>query len=135
VGSAVALIICGVAGRLWYVALLDRRFTTRQIRGGAMDPRAAARVVARWNFTTATVHLVFALVLLWILIPWVPPTPRANATEMAVGIPLTWLAGICCLLLTDMKFRRQLRDSVRYPVDGNVVPLRGSRAQKVSRSG
>ena len=125
VGTAAALCICGIAARMWYMAFADLRFTKEQIRLRTMTPRGAARVVARWNFTTASVHLFFAIVLIWILIPGIPPTPRENATTMAIGIPLTWLLGISCLLLTDIKFRRQLRDSVRQPTDDNVIPLRG----------
>ena len=89
-----------------------------------------ARVVARWNFTTVSVHLFFALVLVWMLVPEIPPTPRANATIMAIGIPLTWLTGISCLLLTDIRFRRRLRESVRKPVDDNVVALRSRRSRE-----
>src|SRR5712691_3327356 len=115
IGTAAALGICGVAARMWSLAFGDLRFTKEQIHLRTMTPRDAARVVARWNFTTASVHLFFAIVLIWILIPGIPPTPRENATTMAIGIPLTWLLGISCLLLTDIKFRRQLRDSVRQP--------------------
>jgi len=125
IGTAAALGICGIAARMWTLAFGDLRFTKEQIRLRTMTPRDAARVVARWNFTTASVHLFFAIVLIWILIPGIPPTPRENATTMAIGIPLTWLLGISCLLLTDIKFRRQLRDSVRQPSEDNVIPLRG----------
>jgi hypothetical protein len=129
IGTGVALALCAVAGRMWHLALQDMRFTRERIRTGAMGPRDTPRVVARWNFTTASVHLFFAIVLVWVLLPAIPPTPRDNATVMAIGVPLTWLAGISCLLLTDLKFRRELRASVRQSPAGNVVPLRSRRSR------
>ncbi len=133
IGTAVALCICAIAARMWFLALQDVRFTTRQIRDGSLGHRDPARVVARWNFTTVSVHLFFAIVLLWMLFPGVPPTPRENATIMAIGIPLTWALGMGCLLLTDLTFRRQLRESVRQPAGDNVVPLR-SRASRTRQA-
>jgi len=130
IGTIAAVCICGVAARMWYLALEDLRFTKDQIRRGNLGAGDPARVVARWNFTTASVHLFFAVMLIWILVPEIPPTPRDSATTMAIGIPLIWLLGISCQLLTDMRFRRQLRESVRRASAGNVVPLDARRPSR-----
>lgn len=127
VGTIVAIGICGVAVRVWYLALSEIRLTKRQIAEGALDRGDPVAVVARWNFTTACVHLFFALVLVWILVPLIPPTPRSNATMMAVGVPLLWLVGVSCVLVTDLKFRRRLQAAVARGAGDNVIPLRGRR--------
>ena len=126
VGTIAAVLIATIAAWMWHRALSDLVFTREQVRTGAVGANDPPCVVARWNFTTGSVRLFFAAVLIWIQVPAIPPTPAHNAELMAVGTPIVFLAGVGSLLLVDLRFRRRLRRVVRIPPESNVVAMRRS---------
>jgi hypothetical protein len=127
-GTGVAVVTATIAAWMWHRALSDLLFTREQVRAGAVHSSDPPCVVARWNFTTGSVRLFFAGVLIWILIPAIPPTPAHNARLLAVGTPLFFLAGVGSLLLVDLRFRSRLHRVLRIPPESNVVAIRRSRA-------
>jgi hypothetical protein len=124
VGTIAAVLIATIAAGMWHRALSDLVFTREQVRAGIVHASDPPCVVARWNFSTGSVRLFFAALLIWILVPAIPPTPAHNAELMAVGTPLVFLAGVGSLLLVDLRFRRRLRRVVRIPPESNVVAMR-----------
>jgi hypothetical protein len=127
-GTIAAGLVATIAAWMWHRALSDLLFTRQQVRSGAVRASDPPCVVARWNFATGSVRLFFAGMLIWILMPAVPPTPVHNAELLAVGTPLVFLAGVGSLLLVDLRFRSRLHRVLRIPPESNVVAMRRSRA-------